>query len=321
VLVELGVVEQRHKAVLEVLDGFNITDVALLHGVSRKTVHKWLRRYAAHGLKGLADKSSKPDTCPHQMAPAVEVRIVKLPRAHPGRGPRRIRTPPRAGPRRGGAGPFVDPSGSGGHGLIDPTTRKRRRPDYKRWERSRAMELWKMDVVGRSHLADGTEVKVITGIDDHSRFCVCARIVARDRASGRDGAAVRARHLRGARWHPHRQWQGLHRSLRFWSRPGAVRPGVRVERDRPPAHRAVRADDDREGGALPQNHCATSSSPTIDRRATISEAQPALDAWVREYNTTGPTSPSATVRRSSAFVWPASRWSSPPRPTTNSRRR
>ena len=36
-----------------------------------------------------------------------------------------------------------------------------------------------MDVVGRFHLAHGTVVKVVTGIDDHSRFCVCARVVAR----------------------------------------------------------------------------------------------------------------------------------------------
>ena len=36
-----------------------------------------------------------------------------------------------------------------------------------------------MDVVGRIFLADGTELSAITGIDDHSRFCVCARLVAR----------------------------------------------------------------------------------------------------------------------------------------------
>ena len=80
-LVELGVVEQRHKAVLEVLDGARITDVALLYGVSRKTVHKWLRRCAAEGLRGLADRPSRPDTCPHQMAPATEARVVDLRRA------------------------------------------------------------------------------------------------------------------------------------------------------------------------------------------------------------------------------------------------
>ena len=46
-----------HRAVLEVLDGASVTDVAVLYGVSRKTVHKWLRRYAEEGLKGLADRS------------------------------------------------------------------------------------------------------------------------------------------------------------------------------------------------------------------------------------------------------------------------
>jgi hypothetical protein len=57
--------------------------------------------------------------------------------------------------------------------------RKRRREDYRRWERGRAMELWQMDVMGRVYLASGLEVKVVTGIDDHSRFVVCAKVVLR----------------------------------------------------------------------------------------------------------------------------------------------
>ena len=36
-----------------------------------------------------------------------------------------------------------------------------------------------MEVVGRFHLADGIELKVVTGIDDHSRICVCPRLVVR----------------------------------------------------------------------------------------------------------------------------------------------
>jgi transposase-like protein len=43
VLIELGVVEQRHKAVLEVMEGLTVTDVALRYGVTRQTVHRWLR--------------------------------------------------------------------------------------------------------------------------------------------------------------------------------------------------------------------------------------------------------------------------------------
>jgi transposase InsO family protein len=65
------------------------------------------------------------------------------------------------------------------NGRIDPARRRRRRADYKRWERGRPMELWQMDVVGGVQLCDGVEVKVITGIDDNSRFVVCATVVAR----------------------------------------------------------------------------------------------------------------------------------------------
>jgi DNA invertase Pin-like site-specific DNA recombinase len=63
VLVELGLVEQRYKAVLEVTEGAtSVTDVARRYGVSRQTVHKWLVRYGTHGLAGLVDMSSKPVT-------------------------------------------------------------------------------------------------------------------------------------------------------------------------------------------------------------------------------------------------------------------
>jgi hypothetical protein len=42
------------------------------------------------------------------------------------------------------------------------------------------MELWQMDIVGGFRLADGTSAKALTGIDDHSRMCVCARLMARE---------------------------------------------------------------------------------------------------------------------------------------------
>jgi transposase InsO family protein len=41
------------------------------------------------------------------------------------------------------------------------------------------MELWQMDVMGGVWLNDGTELKVVTGVDDHSRFCVSAMVVRR----------------------------------------------------------------------------------------------------------------------------------------------
>jgi transposase-like protein len=91
-LVELGLVEQRLKAVNEVLDGATVIDVAMRNGVTRQTVHNWLRRYANSGVAGLVDKTSKPESCPHQMTPVVEARIVEMRRTHPRWGPRSIRT-------------------------------------------------------------------------------------------------------------------------------------------------------------------------------------------------------------------------------------
>ena len=49
-LVELNVVEQRYQAVLDVLAGSTVTEVARRFGVARQTVHEWLRRYARDGL-------------------------------------------------------------------------------------------------------------------------------------------------------------------------------------------------------------------------------------------------------------------------------
>ena len=56
-----------------------------------------------------------------------------------------------------------------------------------RWERPVPMQLWQLDVTASAFLADGTEVKVVTGIDDHSRYCVIARAV---RAVGQGGQAA-----------------------------------------------------------------------------------------------------------------------------------
>jgi transposase len=172
-------VEQRYQAVLEVFNGAPVTEVARRYGVARQTVHGWLRRYGSEGLSGLADRSSKPQTCPHQMPAVIEVRIVELRRAHPSWGPRTI------GYQLGKEGVRPVPSRSAiyrslvRHRLLDPKARRKRRSDYKRWERGRAMELWQMDVMGGVRLSDGTELKLVTGIDDHSRFCVSAKLVRR----------------------------------------------------------------------------------------------------------------------------------------------
>jgi transposase InsO family protein len=69
------------------------------------------------------------------------------------------------------------------HRLIEPVPRRERRDQYVRWERPAPMQLWQLDVTASLFLADGRECKIITRVDDHSRFCVIATVVFR--ATGR----------------------------------------------------------------------------------------------------------------------------------------
>jgi transposase len=168
-LVELSVVEQRCRAVLEVAAGVPVTEVADRFGVSRQSVHAWVRRYEQGGL---VDRFRRPESCPHQVSVEVEIAVCELRREHPRWGPLRLAH------GLGRAGVSAVPSRMSvyrvlvRHGLIEPQPRKRPRDSYVRWERDAPMALWQMDLVSGIFLADGTEAKLVTGVDDHSRFCL-----------------------------------------------------------------------------------------------------------------------------------------------------
>jgi transposase len=175
---ELSVAEQRYRAVLEVGIGVPVTEVAERYGVSRQSVHTWVQRYRLEGITGLQDRSHRVRAHPWRIPAEVEEAVCELRRAHPAWGPRRLVFEM----NRGGYGQVTRSAVYRSlvrNGLIEPRSRRRRRKDYRRWERSVAMELWQLDVTASAFLIDGTEVKIVTGVDDHSRFCVIARAVRR----------------------------------------------------------------------------------------------------------------------------------------------
>jgi transposase InsO family protein len=290
VLVELGVVEQRYRAVLAVLEeGLTVTEVARRNGVARQTVHEWLARYAKGGLGGLADRSSRPGSCPHQMPAQVEARIAGLRREHPGWGPSRIRWEL----ERAGVTPLPGRSAVYRalirHGLVDPKKRKRRREDYRRWERGRAMQLWQMDVMGRVHLAAGQEVKIVTGIDDHARFIVCAKAVAA--ATARPVCLALTESLRR---------HGIPQEIltdngkvftgRFGTGPGPVMFD-RICADNGIRHLLTAPYSPATTGKVERLHKTMRAeffTPHDGTWVTIEQLQAALDAWVHEYNTARP---------------------------------
>ena len=177
---EISVMEQKYQAVLAVIrDGLTIVEVANRFGVSRQSVHSWLLRYEMEGITGLTERSHKPERCEHPMSSHVEVRVIELRRQNLFWGPKRIQYQL----LREGIDPL--PSLSGIYralkraNMIQPGARRERDRKFKRWERGGPMELWQMDVVGGILLADGSELKCLTGVDDHSRLCVMAGLMVR----------------------------------------------------------------------------------------------------------------------------------------------
>jgi transposase InsO family protein len=180
VLREFSKMEQRYDAVVAVVrDGLSVSEVATKFGVSRQSVYRWMARYEQEGLDGLGERSHRPHSVPHQISGELEAMVLELRRLHRHWGPLRLRH------QLERIGVEAPPSHMAiyrallRHGLIEPKAARKRLPTYKRWERGRPMELWQLDVVGGVLLADGTECKVLTGVDDHSRFCVCAGIMVR----------------------------------------------------------------------------------------------------------------------------------------------
>ena len=179
---EMSVTEQRYKAVLAVIgDGRTVSEVSGDWGVSRRTMHRWLARYEGDGLEGLKDRSHRPAQSPNQMPPAVEAMVLEMRRLHHYWGARRIafelaRKRVEAAPSESAVYRCLVRAA-----VIDPVSRQRRRETWKRWERGAPMELWQLDLVHGFLLADGTSAKALTGVDDHSRYCISARLMARER--------------------------------------------------------------------------------------------------------------------------------------------
>ncbi len=286
-LVELSVVEQRYRAVLEVEAGVPVAEVAGRFGVSRQSVHAWVRRYEQGGLGGLMDRSRRPKSSPGQVSAEIEAVVCEMRREHPRWGPVRLAHKV----KRAGASPA--PSRMSvyrllvRHGLIEPQSRKRPKDSYVRWERDRPMSLWQLDIVGGVFLADGTEAKVVTGVDDHSRYCVICQVVPR--ATGRAvclafAAALRRFGVPGEVLSDN----GKQFTDRFGK--GGEVLFDRICRDNGITHRLTQPRHPTTTGKIERFHGSLRRELLDDGVpfADLVTAQAAIDAWAQEYNTTRP---------------------------------
>jgi transposase InsO family protein len=300
-LIVLSVVEQRLDAVRAVLAGAEVAEVAARVGVHRVTVHRWVARYLAGQIGGLADRSHRPASCPHQAAEVVEVAVVEMRREHPRWGSRRIRLELLRRPLPWSTTDLAAEIGVPSertidrilirHDLVRQRKAKRPRSSFRRFERPAAMQLWGIDIVGGVELVNPItgeirEAKIVTGVDDHSRFCVIASVV--ERATARAVCLAFAQAL--ARYGVPEEVitdNGKQFTDRF-SRYGPSRGEVlfdKICRKNGITHRLTAPASPNQNGKVERFH--GTFRPEISEKGpfeTLQAAQAAVDAWVVDYN-------------------------------------
>ncbi len=151
----------------------SVTEAARRFGVSRDSIHRWLRVFHTSGLGAVGPQSRAPHTSPHATPPAVRTRVLQL------------RTTLKHDGLDAGAESIHDrltheynnpPSVStiwrilkAADGVITPQPHKRPRSSWIRFEAPAPNGCWQSDMT-HWHLAGDTGVEIITWLDDHSRY-------------------------------------------------------------------------------------------------------------------------------------------------------
>jgi transposase InsO family protein len=151
--------------------GLTVAEVCRRYRISRETYYRYRRRYLALGMAGLEDQSRRPKHSPAQIAAELEAEIVRMRKAHPRWGARRIH----AELQRAGWDP---PAVSTIHQALRRNNLVASRPSrrskaLKRFERDVTNDLWQIDAT-EWRLADATKAYVIDVVDDHSRYLLAA---------------------------------------------------------------------------------------------------------------------------------------------------
>jgi putative transposase len=170
-------------------EGESIAALAEMYGVARKTVYKWLERYDAAGVAGLANRSRMPKQIPGRVSEEVVACIVAA-RHRWHWGPRKLRVklaaahPGMVWPAESTIGEVLKRAG-----LTHPRKPRVRTPRYGQPFASvdAANQTWCADYKGHFRTGDGTRCDPLTITDAHSRYLLRCHITPKC-----DGAHVAA---------------------------------------------------------------------------------------------------------------------------------
>ena len=155
-----------------------VAELSRQFGISRKTAHKMIARYAAEGEGGLLDRSRAPYQHPNATPPELVDRIIEMKRAHLTWGPKkvigrlRLIEPQTPWPAPSTAGMLLDRAG-----LVKRRRRRRRSAPWSEPFSDAEMpnDVWAIDFKGWFRTADGARIDPLTAQDAASRYLlVCA---------------------------------------------------------------------------------------------------------------------------------------------------
>ncbi len=152
------------------------TELARNHGISRRWVHKLVKRFKEGGYAALEPRSRRPNSCSHQTASDVQAQVIRLRQQLVANGHD-------AGPETIAHHLFgqVDKPPSVAtiwrilkrNGLIAPQPHKRPRSSFIRFEAKLPNETWQLDSTPWQ-LADGGPVEILNFLDDRSRLALAS---------------------------------------------------------------------------------------------------------------------------------------------------
>jgi transposase InsO family protein len=261
---------------LALKENANIRALCREFRITPRTGYKWIKRYQEQGEIGLYDHSRRPKRSPQKSSSIVEEAVLKVRRAHPAWGGRKIKW------KLAQDGMQPTPAAStittilSRNELLDSEESKKHRP-LQRFEMEYPNQLWQMDFKGYFEMANGFLCHPLTVIDDHSRFLVGLK------ACPYEHSRAVQKHLRdifGCYGLPERMlmdngaiWKGFHTKLTFW----LVQLGIQVVHGRI-RHPQTQGKDERLHRTLKNELLIR--QPFYD----LKDSQAKFDSWRNSYN-------------------------------------